>query len=139
MPNLDMEALVFTALAAALAVLYWIGARRAHRALADRFANRPTLDFSSFYQIHYAGKLDRETVEQLLAHVAQELSIPANKLRPSDRFDVELKPARGWEFDSGKGILLVELHKLARAKGKSIDTKLVVTLDDYLLAMAEIW
>jgi hypothetical protein len=134
-----MYALVVMAIATALAVLYWLGTRRARRGLANRFSDRPTLDFNKFYQSYYAGTQNRERIEELLAHVAQELSIPANKLRPSDRFDVELRPPRGWEFDSGKGILLVELDKLARAKGKLIDTKMIVTLDDYLRAMTEVY
>jgi hypothetical protein len=134
-----MNALIVTAIAIALAVLYWLGSRGARHRLARRFSNRPALDFNEFYQSHYAGTLNRERIEELLAHVAQELSIPANKLLPSDRFDVELRPVRGWEFDSGKGILMVELDKLARAKGKSIDTKMIVTLDDYLKAMVEVY
>lgn len=134
-----MQATIFAAVVVALVALYWHGIRRERRTLMGRFADRPSLNFDAFYRSYYAGKLDREKVEELLNHVAQELSIPPTKLLPSDRFDVELRPARGWEFDSGKGILLVELDSLARKNGKPIDTAKITTLDDYLVAMAEIY
>ena len=134
-----MEMLIFISIAIALAVLYWLGTRRAGRVLADRFAERASLDFSTFYQNYYEGKVERSKVEELLAHVAHELSIPMDKLLPTDRFDVELRPARGWEFDSGKGILMIELDKLARAKSRPLDTRMIATLDDYLKAMAEVY
>jgi hypothetical protein len=133
-----MEGWILVAVVVAIAAMYWRGIREERRALANRFAERPALDFNAFYQNYYAGKVDRAMTEELLQHVSQELSIPVAKLRPSDRFDAELRPIRGWEFDSGKGILLVEMEKLARAKSKDIDVTSIKTLDDYLLAMAEL-
>lgn len=74
-----------------------------------------------------------------MRHAANELALPAEKLLPSDRFDVELRPARGWEMDSGKGILLSELGKLARTKGVQVDLQQISTLYDYLNAMARVY
>lgn len=134
-----MTTLIVISTVALVAGFLLLGVRRERRTLADRFAGRVAIDFDTFFQRYYSGKIDRLTVEELLRHVADELSLPAEKLLPSDRFDVELRPVRGWELDSGKGILLVELDKLARAKGSQVDLQTIVTLDDYLNAMAKVY
>lgn len=134
-----MTALIWIAVVGLVSLLFWLGMRRERSTLADRFADRAAQDFDAFFQRHYAGRLDRAKVEELLQHVAEELSLPAEKLLPSDRFDVELRPVNGWELDSGKGILLVELDKLARAKGSQIDLQSITTLDDYLNAMLKVY
>lgn len=135
----SMMALIAIATVGLVAMLFWLGMRRERRTLANRFADRAALDFDVFFQRYYSGKIDRTKVEELLRHVADELSLPAEKLLPSDKFDVELRPARGWELDSGKGILLVELDKLARLKGSQVDLQAISTLDDYLNAMAKVY
>ena len=132
--------IVIAAIAVAFLVgLVWVGMRRERRILSERFSDRQSLDFETYYQRYCPGKLDRIRTEEILRHVAEELSIPMDKLLPSDRFDVELKPLRGWEFDSGKGILMIELQNIAPSKGKSIDIEKIVTLSDYLAAMAEVY
>lgn len=134
-----MTALIWIGGLALLVVLFWQGLRRERRTLADRFTDRATMGFDDFFRKYYFGKIDRVVLEELLRHVANELSLPAGKLLPSDRFEIELRPARGWEMDSGKGILLAELDKLARSKGAQVDLQRITTLDDYLNAMANVY
>ena len=134
-----MTALIWIGGLALLSVLFWHGLRRERRTLADRFADRTAMAFDAFFQKYYFGKIDPVVLEELLKHVADELSLPAEKLLPSDRFEIELRPARGWEMDSGKGILLTELDKLARDKGVRVDRQRITTLDDYLNAMAKVY
>lgn len=134
-----MEPWIFLGVAALAVVAYVVGEKRAKAKMVDRFAGRGTLEFDAFYDRFYKGSLDKNLVKELLDHVARELSVPSTKLRPEDSFERELKPERGWEFDSGRNMLFVELGKLANAKGSQIDLATIRTLDDYIKAMARIY
>lgn len=62
------------------------------------------LSEADLFQASYGNDdIDFKTFSELLTHVSQELGIPSGLLRPSDRFDVELAPAIGNEWDSGIG------------------------------------
>jgi len=101
--------------------------------------NRESLSPHEVFDRYYAdSQLNRELVIELLDHVAAELSLPVEKLRPNDRFAIELAPKKGNEWDSGYGILLFELQRLAKKKGKTIE-KPIATIDDYLMAMSEVY
>lgn len=134
-----MKVIISTAVIGAIVVLYWVGAQRARRGLEVRFANRPNLEFEQFFKGYYSGRVEKDLLRELLDHVAQELSIPSEKLRPTDRFDSELLPAPGWDFDAANRTLLVELSRLARKKRSAFNIKDVKTLDDYLMGMASLY
>lgn len=88
---------------------------------------------------HYASDgLDRDLVVEILTHVAGELRVPVSKLRPTDRFEVELAPARGDAWDSGMGILLLDLQRMAKRRGVRVEGA-IVTVDDDVRAMAEVY
>lgn len=82
--------------------------------------------------------LERDLVVEILTHVAGELRLPVSKLRPTDRFEVELAPARGDAWDSGMGILLLDLQHMAKRRGVRVEGA-IVTVDDYVRAMAEVY
>lgn len=63
--------------------------------------------------------------------------MPKAKLRPSDRFAVELAPKKGNEWDSGYGILLFALQSQAKRTGKKLSKK-IETLDDYVRSYSEL-
>ena len=73
-----------------------------------------------------------------MTHVSEELGIPAEKLRPSDRFDAELAPEWGNEFDSGVAILAYDLKLAAKRHKRKLDGN-VHTLDDSLRLMNELY
>jgi len=99
-------------------------------ALLDR---RDDMRPDAIYDIYYAGSgLDRETVIMLLVHVAQELNLVVERLRPSDRFFVELKDICS-EWDS-VGILFWEVGSLAKKRKVRIENP-IETIDDYIRAM----
>lgn len=111
-----------------------IGGRRADRARSGRFSDRDDVSFDRFYAEHYeALGLDRERVKRALNDVAQAIDVPMTKLRPTDRFDVELAAERGWEFDDGIAVLAGRAVKPGHKLG-SDGTKRprVLTLDDYI-------
>lgn len=82
--------------------------------------------------------LDRGRVVEILTHVAGEIGVPVTKLRPSDRFDVELAPEKWNEWDSGMGILLLDLEHMAKRRGLRIESS-IATVDDYVRAMAAVY
>lgn len=107
--------------------------------MAVNFGLRDSLSPDQFYETFYASSdLDRELVVELLIHLAQELRIPVEKVRPEDRFAVELAPRKGDDWDWGYGLLLYELKSMARSKKKVISHK-IGTVDDYLRAMADVY
>jgi len=92
-----------------------------------------------FYEQHYAGSdLDERLVIELLNHVALELRLPVTKLRPDDRFAIELAPKKGGSWDSGYGILLYEIQRHANRKGIRVNLK-IHTIDDYIRVMSEVY
>jgi hypothetical protein len=134
-----MSGWIFVAVVILLGVVYFRSTRRADKKMAERFVGREPIEFDEFYERYYASLLDRELVHELVEHVAHELSIPANKLRPDDQFELELKPLAGWEYDSGQNILFVEIKRLAKEGGKEIDLNTIRTLDDYIKVMAKLY
>ena len=107
--------------------------------LIGELEERDELSAPDFYAKYYLGSgLEQETVIELLKHVADELRLPAGKLRPTDRFSKELSPGQLHAWDAGFGVLIVEVQALARRRGVAID-KRVDSLDDYIRIMANIY
>jgi hypothetical protein len=134
-----MNSWIFIAVVIFLGVIYFVSTCNADKEMLERFSDRKPIDFDEFYALHYAGLIDQKLVQELMEHVADELSIPANKLRPDDRFELELKPLTGWEFDSGQNILFIEIDKIAKERGKKVDLNTIRTLDDYIKIMAQLY
>lgn len=100
---------------------------------------RESMSADVFFNSYYKDSgLDHALVIELLEHVAHELNLPVEKLRPTDRFSVELAPRQGNEWDSGYGILLYELSRLAKKRGLAIQGK-IDSIDDYLRAMSLVY
>jgi hypothetical protein len=68
--------------------------------------------------------------------VSEEYSVPADKLLPTDRFNVELKQPSGHEFDAGAGLLPMQVELMSRAKGGMLKAASIVSVDDYITHMA---
>ncbi|CAM4127898.1 hypothetical protein LRM36_07095 [Stenotrophomonas maltophilia] len=107
--------------------------------MKDKLREREALSPTGFYDRYYAESgLDRETVVELLEHVAGELRLPSGKLRPGDRFSKELSPGEAHGWDSGYGVLIFELQSLAKKRGIAVDRR-VDSLDDYIRIMAGLY
>jgi len=101
--------------------------------------NRESLTPDQVFDRYYAtSHLKRDLVVELLNHVAKELSLPVDKLLPGDRFAIELAEGRGNEWDSGYGILLFELRRLAKKRKKVIEIP-IATVDDYLKEISKVY
>jgi hypothetical protein len=116
---------------AVLAVLLWeiIPDRRR----LERFADRENLSLEALYGQYFAqSKLPKRLVFELWNEIAELLRVPPGKLRPSDRFDIELAPVKGWEFDDNT----IEVHWAAQRRlkrlGADADITEIQTLRDYV-------
>ena len=101
--------------------------------------SREDLSPEEFYDKYYISTgLERDLVIELLIHVSKEIGVPVEKLRPEDRFLVELHPGKFNEWDSGYGILIFELNNMAKKQEKKIEKK-IETIDDYLREMSKVY
>jgi hypothetical protein len=113
---------------AAGAALIWFFGHRADARRADRFPDRPFLEPGALWRkLYRKNEVSLESVEVALRLVSDATTIPAGKLRPTDRFAVELAPERGWEFDDG----LAEIAWYLEAKSKGSSEGLQ-TVDDLI-------
>jgi hypothetical protein len=71
-------------------------------------------------------------VFELWNEIAEVLRVPPGKLRPSDRFDIELAPVKGRKFDDNT----IEVHWAAQRRLKQLgvdaDITAIQTLRDYV-------
>src|SRR5690349_16481125 len=89
---------VIAGLVAAGGVLAWNFVP--HRQRLKRFAGRSELSLDQIYGEFLAPRsLPKELACELWKEVAESLRLPPGRLRPTDRFDKELAPPKGWEHD----------------------------------------
>jgi hypothetical protein len=109
------------------------GGRRADRKRQARFIDREEMSFDEFYRQYYEHSgLGADSVRRALFEVATALQVSPTRLRPADRFNIELAPEKGWEVDDGAGLLA---HVL-RNKGVIASGRQIRTLDDFVRAAA---
>lgn len=94
-----MSTIIFLAAVFLVIVAYRHGVVQSKGRLARRFSNRKDMSLNDFYDLFYKSSgIKKELIEEQLNHVAFELPLPATRLLPSDRFDVELAPDKGWNL-----------------------------------------
>jgi hypothetical protein len=103
------------------------------------FSERSCLSEDEFFERFYATSgIHKELLVEIVNHIAHEIGLPAGILRPADRFDVELAPTKGTEWDSGYAILVYEIQRLAKNKGIIIEGK-IATVDDCIRKFAVVY
>lgn len=130
-------AAVFAGLAGGL--LAWaIGRdRKRKQTKRNRFAKRESLSLEEIYSRFYeTTNLDKEYFLLYWREVANLLSLEAGRLRPSDRFDKELRPVEDQEL----GDELEDLHEFLylESQEKCIDyvPERLKTIDDVVRLLA---
>jgi len=102
------------------------------------FGDREPLAVGEIFARYYVNSgLDERVVVQLWNDCAAKLKVPAEKLRPTDRFAHELAAADIWSSLADPREDLAD-YALARAKklGATIDLKAPKTLDDLIHQLA---
>ena len=119
-------------------VVWWLAERNAKQKRRIPFQNRPDMSEEEFVFTYYRNTaIPKETISDVLKVVANATEIPASKIRPSDRFDRELAPVRGWEFDDG----IAEISWFAKSKIKKAgvhEPVQVDTVDDLIRYIARL-
>lgn len=102
----------------------------------NRFAGREDMNIHEFYKKYYIGSnLPFNIVKDILHEVSMATEIPAEKLRPTDRFDKEFLPATGWEFDDGIYMLVHNIKQRLKKSNNDIDWDSLETLDNFILTV----
>ncbi|AXW22529.1 hypothetical protein [Ralstonia solanacearum] len=107
--------------------------RRQHSlgALSDR---ESLSDVEIYKQFYAGGNFDEAAVRSAWNEVADTLRVPADKLRPTDKFGTDIGV---WSFTSEELDTLGELAaQRAARQGKEIDIAALATVDDYVKAFA---
>jgi hypothetical protein len=94
--------LVFLAICAVVLALTAAMVKQKRRRFADRKEYQPSNLYRTFF---CASQLTEAEVFAVLEQISRATDMQLGKLRPSDRFAVELRPERGWEFDDALGLL----------------------------------
>lgn len=83
--------------------------------------------------------LRQEVLVRQWREAANNLELPAELLRPTDRFDTELKPLAGWPlYDDQIEDLFAWATRRAKALGTTIDLTGVQTLGDFVTLLARL-
>jgi hypothetical protein len=117
-----------------LGAALWVWTSRAEGGRARRFSSRNDVDVETLHAASYGNSnVSKAQLEEGLKEIASTLGVPMLKLRPSDRFKVELAAEAGWEADDGLNVLttLAE-RRLARKDGSPIPVEKIETVDDYI-------
>ena len=75
------------------------------RSKVRRLGQRDRLDDSTLIALFTPSGTDDELAIRFLNAIARAADIPRGFIRPKDRFDAELAPEKGWEFDDGIALL----------------------------------
>lgn len=102
-----------------------------------RFADRENLPIEEIYLRYYSGSgLATDSVLDIWKGLSKCFSIAPGLLRPSDRFDTQLAPVRG--FPTEDELIDVEEYICERAArlGVSFEMNKLETLDDVIRLLA---
>jgi len=109
--------------------------RKRRQASLDALSGRESLsDIEIYRQFYAAGNFDEAGVRSAWNEIAETLRVPADKLRPTDKFgtDIGVRFITSDELDT-----LGELAaRRASRHGKKVDVSAIATVDDYVKAFA---
>lgn len=113
----------------------WIAQFLWHRAEVRRLNMRESLAISDLYARYYATSgLSEVAVADTWREIATTLKVPVEKLRPSDKFGVDVGTYLGMSVEldtlSEKGA------ERARQRGLDVQLERLATVDDYVRALA---
>jgi hypothetical protein len=126
-------------LIAAFAIAVGGGAELLHRkhrqASLHALSERESLSDIEIYKQFYAGgNFDEVAVRSAWIEIAETLRVPADKLRPTDKFGTDIGV---WFITSDELDTLGELAAQRAARlGKEVDVSAIATVDDYVKAFA---
>ncbi len=127
--------ILVTGLTAAFFSMFYV-----RRIRLERFSHREALSPGEIYAryFHDSG-LQEAIVVRVWHEAAKVLALPAEKLRPTDCFDQELRPLSEWHFyDDHVDHLFAWATKLAKQRDATISLAEVRTLGDFVILMSKL-
>lgn len=116
-----------------VAMLYFALVQVPRKRRLSRFLERETLTESKIYHSYFSDShLPPNLIEELWNEVADFGEIPRGLLRPTDRFDTELAPLRGWEFGGEISSLNLVAQRRIRNLAPGFDLAQIHTVRDYV-------
>ncbi|CAJ0817201.1 hypothetical protein LMG19087_03018 [Ralstonia wenshanensis] len=129
--NLILIAALAVAIGGAAALLRKNRRQNSLRALSDR---ESLSDVEIYKQFYAGGNFDEAAVRSAWNEIADTLRVPADKLRPTDKFGTDIGV---WSITSEELDTLGELAaQRAARQGKEVDIATLATVDDYVKAFA---
>jgi hypothetical protein len=103
-----------------------------------RIRGRQDLSAEEIYSRFFGPKgFPRDLTLELWREVAATLRLPPGRLRPTDRFDRELAPPRGWDlYDPIDEVRYAAEDRMERS-GSYTDFRTIKTLGDYVAFFCE--
>lgn len=130
-----MNLYLFAAFAVALGGGAVLLRRKRSNAGLHALSQRVSLTDAEIYKQFYAGgNFDEAAVRSAWDEIAETLRVPADKLRPTDKFGTDIGV---WFITSDELDMLGELAAQRAARlGKEVDISAIATVDDYVKAFA---
>jgi hypothetical protein len=98
-------------------------------------AGRDDLDDDEIYQEFYVTSgLNRASVREIWHEIAKDLRLPAAKIRPTDRFGLDI--GRYFYLSEDLDVLAHNAARRAKRLGISVDLQHLATVDGYVRAFA---
>jgi hypothetical protein len=120
-------------------LLFWIFESIYHqRKKFVRFRGRENLELDEIFDRYFAScGVERNEFKKIIVEVANVLHVPAGKLRPTDSFNKELKPADVFDWDNDDLVSLFYQRMWKRTGKKTKELPQMNTLGDYIKAMKQ--
>lgn len=119
----------------AIVTLLLYATRQMRRSKLRRFRDRKSLDDHQLMQLFVPRRLSYQQFTRFLVVVERASEIPRGLMRPTDRFDTELAPVQGWEFDDGLIFLPKVLSRQYGGRLEDYDITAHPTARDLMIAV----
>lgn len=135
----ELQILMFIVLVPVAILIYWWADKKQSHQKLTRFQGRAEMRESEFYSTFYSGSgVSIETVSRVLKDIEDATEIPSSQLRPTDRFDTELAPVKGWEFGDGLSLLAWLTDRSLKKNEVDFDRTKIQTIDDFIRQVGEL-
>jgi hypothetical protein len=131
-----MELWIFWAIVVLLISLGLIVRATKKRNIDTALATREALTDEEIYRRFYASLgLNKTEVIELWHEIAEILRVPAERMRPSDKFGKDI--GAYWITSEELDILSTAAQQRAKLRGLTIDLASIKTVDDYVKRLAK--
>jgi hypothetical protein len=131
--------MIFFLFIAVLAILFtFLLSNRNWHEKQRRFRSRDELSLDElFYKYFTDCGIEIDVFQKIIIELASTLHVPAGKLRPTDRFDKELKAVNSFDWDNDDLVSLFYERIWKKTGKKTKELPEIKTLGDYIKAMKQ--